>query len=1064
MKKILSVLAIILFILLLPWIIWQFQSDHTLDVAILDKTVPTENYREHHGLTWLLNHGKYKQEDGSVYQKKTDYYGFHPDEDKKEYEVTEPASSNASHDLIYVADTYGIYEEDLSWTDGEMGDGPPELVYGGTTMEDWEWLTSQVDLGTDMVVEFNAFSSPTETVVREEMTDYLGLEWTGWSGRYFSNLELESDQVPGWVADRYEQAGAKWAFEGAGFVLVHDLEEEIVVLSEEQGDIGKDGIRLVFNETGNERFELTGSPSFQYWFDINLPTGTATTLADYDWDLTEEGAAILEEKGIPRYFPAIAHSEKSSADVYYFAGDFVDISKMPAIHKYAGYSNILALLSSLTPDAETAFYWKTYVPVMEKILEQSLENRNTPAPEKATQATYEDLNYPSRVAGNDFEIYRNGEWETIKIKGVNMGMAKPGTFPGEAAITEDEYERWFQQISDMNANSFRVYTLHPPGFYRALERFNATAEEPLYVFHGVWIDEEPLVEELDAFHPPTMEAFQDEMRRLADVIHGNATVEQRPGHAYGTYNADISPYVIGWILGVEWYPLMVDEMERLYPNLGDYDGEYVFSEGATPMEHWVAMQMDLMAEYEAEKYNSMRPMSFTNWVTTDNLDHPAEPSDQEDLATVDPNHIKLKGTLQEAGMFASYHVYPYYPDFLNLEPKYTEFIDHRGERNNYAGYLRDLNESHDLPLLIAEFGVPASRGKTHENPFGWNQGFISEKEQGDIAVRLYEDMMAEDMLGGLVFTWQDEWFKRTWNTMDYDNPDRRPFWSNAQTNEQQFGILSFDRHKVKVDGVDEWETGEELLQKQDGKIQSIMMDHDERYLYVKAQFAEDAHDWWDEEQFNLYFSIRDDAGVEVVTGADANGQADFHLAIRNQEDAHLFVAGDYDSFYYDYVERLEMLEPTSSDIQSSFHPIRLALNKEITRPDTGEVIPFSSYETGVMQFGIANPSSESYDSLNDWYYSTETGVLEVRIPWMLLNAKDPSQHEFIGNLQRDGITASLTVDDIGIAATMTDDDGQLTDSFESTASYSWEQWDLPEHEERLKQSYYILQDFFKDIQ
>src|SRR5690606_30935642 len=112
-----------------------------------------------------------------------------------------------------------------------------------------------------------------------------------------------------------------------------------------------------------------------------------------------------------------------------------------------------------------------------------------------------------------------------------------------------------------------------------------------------------------------------------------------------------------------------------------------------PMEHWLAMQMDVLASYEAENYGSMRPMSFTNWVTTDNLDHPAEPSDQVDIATVDPNHIKLTGAWEEAGMFASYHVYPYYPDFLNLEPDYIEYIDHRGERNNYAGYLRDLNES-----------------------------------------------------------------------------------------------------------------------------------------------------------------------------------------------------------------------------------------------------------------------------------------------------------------------------------------------------------------------------------
>jgi hypothetical protein len=91
-----------------------------------------------------------------------------------------------------------------------------------------------------------------------------------------------------------------------------------------------------------------------------------------------------------------------------------------------------------------------------------------------------------------------------------------------------------------------------------------------------------------------------------------------------------------------------------------------------------------------------------------------------------------------------------------------------------------LHEAHRLPVLIAEFGVPGSRGLTHKNPFGWNQGFLSEDEQGKIISRLFEDIMAEKLLGGLVFTWQDEWFKRTWNTVDYDNPDRRPYWSNAQ--------------------------------------------------------------------------------------------------------------------------------------------------------------------------------------------------------------------------------------------------------------------------------------------
>ncbi|MRH43354.1 hypothetical protein GH741_11760 [Aquibacillus halophilus] len=54
----------------------------------------------------------------------------------------------------------------------------------------------------------------------------------------------------------------------------------------------------------------------------------------------------------------------------------------------------------------------------------------------------------------------------MTIKGVNIGMAKPGHFPGEVAITEEEYYRWFKLIGEMNANTIRVYTIHPPGFYR----------------------------------------------------------------------------------------------------------------------------------------------------------------------------------------------------------------------------------------------------------------------------------------------------------------------------------------------------------------------------------------------------------------------------------------------------------------------------------------------------------------------------------------------------------------------------------------------------------------------
>ena len=76
------------------------------------------------------------------------------------------------------------------------------------------------------------------------------------------------------------------------------------------------------------------------------------------------------------------------------------------------------------------------------------------------------------------------------IKGINLGVTKPGYFPGDMGVTKDDYLRWFQLIGAMNVNAIRVYTLHPPSFYEALLEYNSQAAQPIYLFHGIWVDEE----------------------------------------------------------------------------------------------------------------------------------------------------------------------------------------------------------------------------------------------------------------------------------------------------------------------------------------------------------------------------------------------------------------------------------------------------------------------------------------------------------------------------------------------------------------------------------------------
>lgn len=690
----------------------------------------------------------------------------------------------------------------------------------------------------------------------------------------------------------------------------------------------------------------------------------------------------------------------------------------------------------------------------------------------------DDITYSSKINDNRFQVLKDGQWEDIVIKGVNIGMAKPGTWPGEAAISEEEYARWFKNIGDMNANTIRTYTIHPPHFYKALKKYNERHKDKLYLFQGVWIDEEPLEETLDAFDEEIVTTFKKEINRVVDVIHGNTTLPQRPGHASGVYEADVSPYVIGWILGIEWYPQMVDNVNNTRLDVGEFDGEFAYTEGANPFEHWLADIMDHTLSYEMNEYGWQRPISFTNWVSTDMLDQPYEPFEQEDLASVNPNVIHFKHA--ETDYFASYHIYPYYPDFLNYEPKYTKYIDRRGKENNYAGYIDDLIKAHDIPVLIAEFGIPSSRGKTHNNVHGWNQGFMSEKEQGEIVSNLFEDMVYADYMGGLVFSWQDEWFKRTWNTMDMDNPDRRPYWSNAQTSEQQFGLLSFDRNKILIDGnKKDWKKNKatpmyEEKNKTTDKMKAAYIDHDERYVYFGVDYQANAR----ELETLIFLDTHPDQGNTTNPfnpNITTDSGTDFIIHIKDQETSKIYVDSYYDLHYYQYGKTLNMI-PLNEDYEKpnsgNFSSLRLALNKGITIPATGEEFPFEDYETGVLRYGNGDPKSEEFDSLADYYISEKNDFLEIRIPWALLGFTDPSTNEIMGDMYKGGLEARKNIKGFKIAiATFDPEAPEKIDSFprlnkgtllnKEMYVYHWDEWNDPITEERLKDSYYILQDTFK---
>ncbi|WP_247003754.1 hypothetical protein [Halosolutus gelatinilyticus] len=72
-------------------------------------------------------------------------------------------------------------------------------------------------------------------------------------------------------------------------------------------------------------------------------------------------------------------------------------------------------------------------------------------------------------------------------------------------------------ISEMNANVLRTYTLHPPAFYEALAEHNVDRDDPLLLLHGNWLTEETLLETRDAFDPEIIAEHREGIQHVIDA-------------------------------------------------------------------------------------------------------------------------------------------------------------------------------------------------------------------------------------------------------------------------------------------------------------------------------------------------------------------------------------------------------------------------------------------------------------------------------------------------------------------------------------------------------------------
>ncbi len=723
--------------------------------------------------------------------------------------------------------------------------------------------------------------------------------------------------------------------------------------------------------------------------------------------------------------------------------------------------------------------------------------------------------YPARARAGRFEVRTPDGWRPFHVNGMNLGAALPGRHPSEFPDSAT-YNRWIHGMAEMNVNAIRVYTIHPPAFYQALWAYNvAHPADPIWLIHGVWTELPP---EHDFRDPEWYGEFKAEMERVVDLLHGRADIPPRPGHAAGHYTADVSAWTLAYIIGREWEPFAVVEYNEMRPGDTSFDGTYLTARGATPTDVWMADALEHMVAYEMDRYRAQRPVAYTNWPTLDPLEHPTETTVEEEVAIrealgehiekrpveYDNDAASLDATLIRAtdrfpaGTFASFHAYPYYPDFMILQDSYADAASPWGP-SNYFGYLTALRRYHgDMPVLIAEYGVPASRGSAHMQPQGWHHGGLTEARMAAIDARMTREIDAAGLAGGAIFAWIDEWFKKNWLVIEFELPgDRNRMWLNRLDAEQNYGMLAMEPEpRVAGTGTDRllgWHRVPPLYGDEDGAT-TLRAVADEAYLRLLVH-GPDARpgattlvgfdvvapgagelQWPRDVVGDGADAPRPPVGLEFALIMDSTGVRlvghDHYVPWRIVEvgenlpgtPAPPEIDDPLPGFFSGRVEqrRNRPYQPVADD-DGEYWGIPVVTNRRRYTRDSVEVAAFG-YHRGLFREG---PEPDG-----DWTRLADDAV-EVRIPWGLLNVTDPSsrtvlrdQRRFLRGLPE--VFGTTTVDGIHMVMASRNGDGpwnvRPAGGRHDVVLFTWPTWDEPRWRSRRRPAFDSLRAVFTELE
>jgi hypothetical protein len=345
-----------------------------------------------------------------------------------------------------------------------------------------------------------------------------------------------------------------------------------------------------------------------------------------------------------------------------------------------------------------------------------------------------------------------------------------------------------------------------------------------------------------------------------------------------------------------------------------------------------------------------------------------------------------------------------------------------------------------------------------------------------IDARLTREIRQAGAAGAVVFAWLDEWFKKNWAVIDYEIPlDNTRLWHNVMDAEQNYGILglySGDSMSTPRLGGDAraWRRLDPVYQEAAGKTQlrALRAGADESYCYLAVEIGPGGFPW---DTLGIQLAIdsyQPRLGQHRLpnTGTRSDVGFEFLIDLRRPDSASLAVIPDYNR--YD-----ARIDPGTGDDSGRFsrRPVfprnrtdgrfesQFIITNRARFGRDGTFYPAKRYNRGRLLFGT-NASS----TIADWFLDESAGLLELRIPWDLLNVTDPSTRRILADSRTSGTFGTAVADDFhfgveiyrkgapGVVGALP---AQPNGTWPAAAftPWRWRGWTQPRYQARLKPVY-----------